>query len=150
MNIKRTLSLLLAALLLTGALASCAETKDDDPADTDGKNADTLPEGETELQDNLPDGLNFNGEEINFYSFYEEGMTSGQVTVPDLNGNPVNDAVYERNKVVESRLGVKERPLLPVIFIFSAIIARPGCGVIRRRFLRAASLQFCFFQFFLC
>ena len=107
MNIKRSLSLLLAALLLTGALASCAETKDDDPADTDGKNADTLPEGETELRDNLPDGLKFNGEEINFYSFYEEGMTSGQVTVPDLNGNPVNDAIFERNKIVESRLNVK-------------------------------------------
>ena len=47
------------------------------------------------------------GEEINFYSFYEEGMTSGQVTVPELTGNPVDDAIFERNKFVESRLNVR-------------------------------------------
>ena len=47
------------------------------------------------------------GEEINFYSFYEEGMTSGQVTVPERTGNPVDDAIFERNKFVESRLNVR-------------------------------------------
>ena len=103
----RFLSLLLASLTLTSFLTACA-TDTDNPADTDPAFTQApLEEGETELRDNLPDGLNYNGEEINFYSFYEEGMTSGQVAVPELNSNPVNDAVFERNKLVESRLGVK-------------------------------------------
>ena len=103
----RFLSLLLASLTLTSFFTACA-SQTDDQADTDPAFTQApLEEGETELRDNLPDGLNYNGEEINFYSFYEEGMTSGQVAVPELNSNPVNDAVFERNKLVESRLGVK-------------------------------------------
>ena len=103
----RFLSLLLASLTLTSFFTACA-TDTDTPADTDPAFTQApLEEGETELRDNLPDNLNYNGEEINFYSFYEEGMTSGQVAVPELNSNPVNDAVFERNKLVESRLGVK-------------------------------------------
>jgi hypothetical protein len=105
MKSKRTLSLALALLLLGGSLVSCA-TEADDPIDTDSQTT-AVEEDENTLKDNLPDNLNYGGEEINFYSFYEEGMTSGQVDVPDLNGNAINDAVYERNKLVESRLNVK-------------------------------------------
>ena len=104
MKSKRTLSLLLSLLLLAGSFTACATSEE--PADT--KPLSTVaPEEDTALKDNLPDNLNYGGEEINFYSFYEEGMTTGQVTVPELNGNPINDAVYERNRLVESRLNVK-------------------------------------------
>ena len=106
MKPTRILSLLLAALMLTGTLASCA-TESENAGDTAPEGATTVSEEDTVPKDNLPDGLNYGGEEINFFSFYEEGMTSGQVTVPDLNSNPINDAVFERNKLVESRLNVK-------------------------------------------
>ena len=104
---KKILTLILAGLLLVAPLASCAAGGGNDETRANDQTTAALEEGETELRDNLPAGLNYGGEEINFYSFYEEGMTTGQVTVPELNGNPINDAVYERNKLVESRLGVK-------------------------------------------
>ena len=107
MKLKRALSLLLAALILGGCLASCANDGNNDDDNVGNQTTEALSEEETRIRDNLPDNLNFEGEEINFYSFYEEGMTSGQVTVPELNGAPINDAVYERNKFVENRLNVK-------------------------------------------
>ena len=107
MKLKRALALFLALLMTAATLASCATGDDDVTADTDGQITEALSEGETQIRDNLPDNLNFDGEEINFFSFYEEGMTSGQVSVPELNGNPINDAIFERNKFVENRLNVK-------------------------------------------
>ena len=107
MKLKRALSLLLAALMLGGCLASCANDGDNGDDNVGNQTTEALSEEETQIRDNLPDNLNFEGEEINFYSFYEKGMTSGQVTVPELNGDPINDAVYERNKFVENRLNVK-------------------------------------------
>ena len=108
MNTKRILSAILAGLLLAGSLTACA-TDNAPPADTKPSTQTTAPaeEGETELRDHLPDNLNFGGEEIVFISRYFEGWTSGEIAVPDLISEPVNDAVYERNKAIESRLGVK-------------------------------------------
>ena len=62
MNFKRTLSAILAGLLLAGSLTACA-TGDDTPEDTKSTAQTTAPvgEGETELSDNLPDDLNFGG-----------------------------------------------------------------------------------------
>ena len=107
MQFTRFISAALALLLLTGSLAACGTPDGADAplAETTAAPAET--EDETAIRDNLPAGLDYGGEEINFYSFYEEGMTSGQVAVPNLNGNPINDAVYERNKFVENRLNVK-------------------------------------------
>ena len=66
MKTKRILSALLAALLLTGALTACA---------TEGEEGGTEPaattasaESETVLTDNLPDDLDYGGDEIVFIS----------------------------------------------------------------------------------
>ncbi len=101
MKSKRTLSLALALLLLGGSLVSCASGADA-PVDTDSQTT-AAEEDEDVIKDNLPDNLNYDGAEINFYSNNGEG----QVSVSDLSGNPINDAIFERNKLVESRLGVK-------------------------------------------
>ncbi len=113
---KRALSACLACLMLTGTLASCAETSDNEngalteatttPATENG--ADTVVT-ETELadiEDALPDDLRFDGDEIVIVSNYREGWTSGEITAEKITGDAVNDAVYERNKKVEERLGV--------------------------------------------
>ena len=108
MNVKRTLSAILAALLLAGSLTACA-TGNAPPADTKPSTQTTSPaeEGETELRDNLPDDLNFGGEEIVFISRDRDGWTDREIWVEAVNGEPINDAVYERNKAVEQRLNVK-------------------------------------------
>ena len=108
MNKTRLLSGILASLMLLGSLASCGETvetPDSGPADT--KAAAAVTEVETELTDELPDDLNYGGDEIIIISRYREGWTSGEIAVPELTGEDVNDAVYERNTAVEERLGVK-------------------------------------------
>ncbi|MBE6651902.1 MAG: hypothetical protein E7610_00635 [Ruminococcaceae bacterium] len=106
MKVNRILTSLLAALLLTGALTACANGEDT-PAETkDSGQSTSSVEGETELTDNLPDNLDYGGDEISIISRYQEGWTSGEIAVESLRSEPVNDAVYERNKAVEERLSV--------------------------------------------
>lgn len=105
-KLNRIVSLLLASLLLAGSLTACAA--DTDPSETRGESPTTAEDtSETELSDDLPEGLYYDGDEIVFISRYREGWSSGELTVPSLNNEPVNDAVYERNRSVEERLGVR-------------------------------------------
>ena len=107
MNKTRILAAFLAALMLLGSLASCGETVEAPESTPAGTQADaTVTEVETELTDELPDDLNYGGDEVTIISRYREGWTSGEIAVPELLGEDVNDAVYERNKAVEERLGV--------------------------------------------
>lgn len=107
MKMPRILAVLLALVMLVGSFAACGENIED-PANSDA--ATTAPvetEPETELTDWLPSDLNYNGTEITIISRYREGWTSGEIAVEGLTSEPVNDAVYERNKAVEERLGVE-------------------------------------------
>ena len=107
MNKIRLLAGILAALVMLPALAACGTTTED-PAETSASTtAGDVGEGETELKDSLPDNLDFGKEEIVIYSRYREGWTSGEIAVEELMNEPVNDAVYERNKAVEERLNVR-------------------------------------------
>ncbi len=104
------LALALAAGLLLPTLASCAE-EHDDPTDTTATETIgdivTEPE-ETEITDKLPDELYYNNDEVVILSRYVQNWTSGEITPEEgITGNRVNDTVYERNKHVEERLGVK-------------------------------------------
>ena len=117
---KRVVSILLALMLLTLALLSCAQPNDADDAET--TLADTTPAaggdvvvpGESETTANetpatpdpLPEDLRFDGETIRVIS-QNRDWVSDEVTVDDINGEPVNDAVYSRKLLVENRLGVK-------------------------------------------
>ena len=104
MKITRSLSLLLALLMLVGTLTACGNANEPTDTQADG----TLSEEEdTSLKDNLPDNLNYNGDTITFISQYVQGVTSGEISVPELNSDPINDSVYERNKFVENRLNIK-------------------------------------------
>ena len=108
MNKTRILAAFLAALMLTGTLASCAETAET-PVQTEVSTVGGTEavETETEFTDELPDDLDYNQDEIVILSRYREGWTSGEIAVPELTGEEVNDAVYERNRTVEDRLNVK-------------------------------------------
>ena len=107
MKLTRILSVVMALLMLAACFTACG-TPTDDPAQTTPKNtASDVTEIETELTDWLPDDLNYEGDKIIILSRYREGWTSGEIAVKELISEPVNDAVYERNKAVEERLGVE-------------------------------------------
>ena len=107
MKKNRLLSAILASLLLSSSLASCANNTD--PADTQAAAQTTtaISEDETELHDNIPEDLNYGGEDITFISRGRLGWFHDEILVEALKSDPVNDAIYERNKLVESRLGVR-------------------------------------------
>lgn len=76
----------------------------------DGTQPETQPETQPDTQPEieLPEA-DMNGQEFVFLSRYVEGLTSGELTVEGLNSNPVNDAVYSRNQLVETRLNLTIR-----------------------------------------
>ena len=107
MKLTRILAGFLALLMLVGSFAACGETTDD-PANSDAATtAPTVTEPETELTDWLPDDLHYGDTDITIISRYREGWTSGEIAVEEIISEPVNDAVFERNKATEERLGVK-------------------------------------------
>ena len=106
MRSKRILSLLLAALMLVSPLTSCSNADEDGPRDTADGQTDTASETEAEPQDNLPDDLDFENTEL-YFAGNNRGETRAEIAVKDYEGEPVNDAVYERNLIVEKRLNVK-------------------------------------------
>ena len=106
MKKTRILAALLASLMLFCSLTACG-TNTDDPDDSGDQTLWSGTEEETLLKDNLPEDLYYDDDEISIISRYVEGWTSGEIAVPGLNSEPVNDAVFERNKAVEERLGVK-------------------------------------------
>ena len=103
-NIRKIISGLLAAALLTASLTACADVQEPDDATGTDAGSETEAGG---LVDNLPDDLDFKNDEVNIISRYREGWTAGEISVEALNSDPVNDAVYERNRVVENRLHIR-------------------------------------------
>lgn len=117
---KRITALLLACTILLPSLASCsnngAESTETETALTPTPAAEEVevePE-ETELEDNLPE-MDFEG-----YSFRigaQDGIYYGramieQVLVDEINGDVVNDAVYNANRAVEDRFKIDLSPVL--------------------------------------
>lgn len=114
MKVKRLFLLLLSAILAAALLlCACAKPEGDSPETTvsqTGAATDTGSEPvETEDMNyvaELPENLKYGGRTI---SFLVEGQSfaADEFDAPNLNGEIVNDAVYERNMAVEDRLGVK-------------------------------------------
>ena len=103
----RIIAALLAMLMLASSFTACGVTTDDPAVTSPGATSSAETELETELVDWLPDDLHYGGDKITVISRYREGWTSGEIAVKELLSEPVNDAVYERNKAVEERLGVE-------------------------------------------
>ena len=110
--IKRLTALALCAAMVVGELfmlASCGETKEDDPANTKDTSAENT---ETEEPDPFAD-VNFNGREFRIYTstnVASYGMGNSNALIQGTektDGNSVNDAVVERNIYVEDKLGIK-------------------------------------------
>ncbi len=104
---KKTIITILLAAMLTGTLASCggatAETETASTADT---TAET--ETETELTDNLPE-TDMGGYTLSIYNYNENWLTwtNTRIVVPELTGDVLNDALYNRQANIEERFNCK-------------------------------------------
>ena len=113
----KLLSLILALSMLV-PLAACSNdsgTPDDtaasggDTAAVTGETTTADPNDRTQIKDNLPDNLNFNGTEI--HVLYRGTDATSAIYTHDVGGtdnagDAVTDAVWARNRKVEQRLGV--------------------------------------------
>ena len=111
----RTMSMMLAIVMLALTAVSCGGGKTEDSVATTTAAADVVTEAtattvaETTKDPNasdLPEDLNYNGEIINIIS-RDSDWVRDEIWVKEINGDVVNDAVYQRNTAVEERLGVK-------------------------------------------
>lgn len=106
LNQKKILTFLLALLTVSSAFYSCSE--EEIVADT-GNASDTADTAAEETEPILPD-MTFDGAEIMFLteeSPHHEWYTSREIYVAELNGELLNDAVFERNLIIEDQLEIK-------------------------------------------
>ncbi len=111
---KKKLSLILALLMLVSSLASCASSEVNDApenTETPTSSAETVAETEeTEVSrenipDTLPSDLNFDGATVTIHARGDDESYS-EAYVEEMTGEPVNDALYDRNQMVNERLNV--------------------------------------------
>ena len=102
---KKCIVMLLIAATLTMLLASCAE-QDTNTEQADSASASVEQTTEATLLDRVPAELKYNGEDVVILSRSMQGWTADEVAVPELNSEPVNDAMFNRNIVVGERLNV--------------------------------------------
>ena len=116
---KQLFALLLALLMTAPAFLSCSESgaNEETAAETDGSapSADgeiaaeeTVDDSIDEngyLKDDLPDELDFAGQEIKL--LYWSDVENQEFTAEEFTGEIVNDAIYQRNLNVEDDLNVK-------------------------------------------
>lgn len=113
MNGKRTLSFILASLLMLPTLAACSESATNTPETTDtAAVVDTTAPIETEpreterheIKDTLPDNLNYDGTTWRIYVSGQGNHDDYVMGLEEREGDIVNDAVFDRNLNVQERL----------------------------------------------
>ncbi|MBQ2709869.1 MAG: lipoprotein, partial [Clostridia bacterium] len=103
---KRSLSLILAALLLAGCGGTSAPAADDTTA-ADASGDTTAAVTEVDLMADLPTG-DFGGYEFNILGLADESSyIYVQMVSEEMNGDLINDTVFTRNQRVEEALNVE-------------------------------------------
>ena len=109
---KKTLSLILAALMLAAVFcaSSCAgESGTEGPGSSAAADSWTVAEtaAETALKPDLPD-VKFGGSFVIASGYVTDSKyTSTAITADTVNGDVINDAIYERTVTVESLFDIK-------------------------------------------
>lgn len=124
----RFLSLLLAVLLSTSLLTACGSASDTGSDDTASTAAET-PAPETVPEWVLPD-MDFDGESVNFFlRRTADDWSADDVIAAEMNGTPINDAVFTRNSRIEEAYNVQiagtDAPLGHYMYdpVFNSIMA---------------------------
>ena len=94
---KKLISILLLAGMMTGLLVSCANEKPDTTTPVVNNTVSTT--------DDLPDNLDFGGQEIKIICADEE-ITMLSFVADEENEDLVSQKIYERNQAIEQRLNV--------------------------------------------
>ena len=110
-NMIRSAALLLAALMTVPAFASCGGGDAGTVTDAVTGSADTAvetvdPNDRSQTKDSLPEGLDFGGKEIVFWTSSTARNEEFYAGPEEQTGEVVEDAVYDRNKSVEERLNI--------------------------------------------
>ena len=112
----RLLALALVAIMTLGCFAACAETGDQTadttlaPAETqapvvDVETTESPYDADGYLKSSLPDELDFGGEAITVLWWTD--VENPEFFVEEQNGELINDAIFQRNLNVETKMGVK-------------------------------------------
>ena len=106
---KRALSLIIALLMLSASFASCSEKQNDETEKPSSETvaaveSETVEAAEEKVTDNLPE-KDFGG--MDFVIYTREITTHSPFLVEEINGEELNDAMYQRNLSVEDRFKVK-------------------------------------------
>lgn len=101
---KKLLAGFIVTILLISALASCADDNKVGGLETTSATTDTAPD-ETELSDDLPEA-NFDGYVFRIYSRNNRWF-HGRITVDELDGEVLNDAIYNRNLKICQRFNIE-------------------------------------------
>ena len=117
MKLKKLIALFIASMLLLGMFAACSDNSSTDTAETTKNNTgETVAEDsvteDTRIYANLPSDLDYGGYEFTVLYWLLESWETTARTCRDIyaesqNGEPINDAVYERNMAVEEKFNVK-------------------------------------------
>jgi hypothetical protein len=98
----RIIALLLCVIMAGAVLASCAE--DDEPI------TPTKKQTKTENEDNTPTFVDYDGNETEFIMLSNQNdatdFTDCYIDNEEMTGEPINDAVITRNKLVEEKYNV--------------------------------------------
>lgn len=113
---KKTLSLIMALLMLSASLAACSEKQQDEAESETETESETVAAAaeaveetlETEAEEKITDDLpekDFN--EMDFAIYTRNNTTHSLFLVEEMNGEEMNDAIFQRNLTVEDRFNVK-------------------------------------------
>ena len=102
MKKSRVISMMLIALLATQTLVSCGDNSNTPSGDETTEAPKVVDPYEGWVLDDLPEDLKFEGE--TFTIFF--GHPVGNYIMEEETGDPVDDAVYQRNKATEERFGI--------------------------------------------
>ena len=118
---KITAVLLLAVLLVTSFTACSSGGGDSVETTTAADAVETTTAQETREPLDIPDGTDYDGYEFKIFTYtVGDSVESGYTMMTNYNeivaeaetGEIINDAVYQRNRAVEERIGIK---IVPVI-----------------------------------
>ncbi len=103
---KRILAALLAAMLLAPSLASCGNETVETAAETAAPTGETVAaDAETEAGWQYPD-KDYSGKEYRILNLDQLWNMHIQMDAAELTGEPLNDAMYNRNRTIEEKLNV--------------------------------------------
>ena len=105
-SLAKKLTALLLALLMLFPLAACGTPDDTETTAPSGSNMEADTSDPNYVCD-LPEELDYNGEEVNLLVVMKSGREDELISNETLGKGSISDAVYERNVMVETELGIK-------------------------------------------